>query len=107
MSIAVEVNLKIPGLTLRSSDQPVKVINNSAVRFTRMIEVPAIPQPGAALEVPVSAGVIFGCTVTRAEWHEERAIFIISCQFAKPRISPDDYHALINSADWTQKLLGA
>ena len=55
----------------------------------------------------MSAGVKFGCTVTRAEWHEEREIFIVSCQFAKPRISPDDYNALINNADWTQKVLGA
>ena len=107
MSIAVEVNLKIPGLTIRSIDQPVRVINNSAVRFARMIEVPVIPKPGALLEVPVGASLKFGCTVTRAEWHEERAIFIISCQFSKARISPDDYHALINNADWTQKVLGA
>ena len=107
MSIAVEVNLKIPGLTIRSADQPVRVINNSAVRFARLIDVPAIPKPGALLEVPVSAGVKFGCTVTRAEWHEEREIFIVSCQFAKPRITPDDYNALINNADWTQKVLGA
>ena len=106
MGIAVEVNLKIPGLTIRSADQPVKVINNSAVRFARMIDVPAIPKPGALLEVPVGAGK-FGCTVTRAEWHEERAIFIVSCHFSKARISPDDYHALINNADWTQKVLGA
>ena len=107
MSIAVEANLKIPGLTLRLPDQPVRVINNSSVRFARMIEVPAIPKPGAVLEVPVGAGLKFSCTVTRAEWHEERAIFIISCQYAKARISPDDYHALINNADWTQKILGA
>lgn len=105
MSIAVEVNLKIPGLTIRSGDQPVKVINNSAVRFARMIEVPAIPAPGAALEVPVAAGLTFDCTVTRAEWHEEREIFIVSCHFSKSRISPGDYDALINNGDWTQKLL--
>jgi hypothetical protein len=107
MAIAVEVNLKIPGLTIRSADQPVKVINNSAVRFARLIDVPAIPKPGASLQVPVSADVEFGCTVTRAEWHEERAIFIVSCRFSKPRITPDDYNALINNAEWTQKLLGA
>jgi hypothetical protein len=106
MSIAVEVNMKIPGLTVRSADQPVKVINNSAVRFTRLIDVPAIPEPGASLEVLVGAAK-FGCTVTRAEWHEERAIFIVSCHYSKTRISPDDYRALINDGDWTQKLLGA
>ena len=107
MPIAVEINLKIPGLTIRAADQSVKVINNSAVRFTRQIDVPAIPKPGASLDVPVSAGVTFGCTVTRAEWHEGMAMFIVSCQYAKSRISPDDYHALINNAEWTQKVLGA
>jgi hypothetical protein len=107
MAIAVEVNLKIPGLTIRSADEPVKVINNSAVRFARLIDVPAIPKPGAPLQVPVAPGVTFDCTVTRAEWHEDRSIFIISCQFSKTRIPPDDYHALISSPDWTQKILGA
>ncbi|MEO7509662.1 MAG: hypothetical protein ABIZ95_20620, partial [Pyrinomonadaceae bacterium] len=32
---------------------------------------------------------------------------LIARYVAKARISPDDYHALIGNADWTQKILGA
>ena len=46
MSIDVEVNMRIPGLTLKSPNEADKVINNSYVRFTKMIQVPVIPKPG-------------------------------------------------------------
>ena len=47
MPIDVEANLKIPRLTIRAPNQPDKVIDNSAVRFIKRIQVPAIPKPGA------------------------------------------------------------
>jgi hypothetical protein len=107
MPIAVEVTMKIPGLTIRSATEPVRVINNSDVRFSRLIEVPAIPASGTALQVPVAEGVTFDCTVTQSDWHEEKSIFVVACRYARPRITVDDYNALVNSPDWTQKVLGA
>ena len=105
MAIDVEANMKIPRLTIRSANQPDKVIDNSMVRFTKRIQVPAIPKPGAPLTLTASGGQTFESTVTRADWHEEKEMFIVSCSYAKRSISADDYNALVNDPDWTQKSL--
>jgi len=105
MSITVEANMRIPGLTVRSPDQPVRVINNSSIRFTKLIEVPAIPKPGDSLDVTISSGFTCDCTVTRVEWHDDRDLFVVSCNYAKRSISPDEYNALSNDSDWTMKQL--
>ncbi|OLC51405.1 MAG: hypothetical protein AUH43_02800 [Acidobacteria bacterium 13_1_40CM_65_14] len=105
MPIDVEANMKIPRLTIRSANQPDKVIDNSTVRFIKRIQVPAIPKPGASLTLTTSGGQTFESTVTRADWHEEKSIFIVSCNYAKRSISADDYHALVNDPDWTMKPL--
>ena len=96
----VEVELKIPTLALRSPSQPDKRIDNASVRFKKLIQVAAIPKPGASLQMTTTAGQRFECTVTRADWHEERALFILSCRYAKKAISTDEYHALVSDPDW-------
>jgi hypothetical protein len=105
MSIDVEVNMRIPGLTLKSPNEADKVINNSYVRFTKMIQVPAIPKAGTPLSLSTSAGHQFESTVTRADWSEDRSLFIVSCNYAKRSISPDEYDALVNDAEWKMKQL--
>jgi len=105
MSIAVEANLRIPGLTIRSPNEEDKVINNSTVRFTKLINVPTIPKPGTTLTLTTSAGHTFESTVTRADWHESRSLFIVSCNYSKRSISHDEYDALINDAEWKMKEL--
>jgi hypothetical protein len=105
MSIDVEVNMRIPGLTLKSPNEADKVINNSYVRFTKMIQVPSIPKPGTPLSLSTSAGHQFESTVTRADWSEDRELFIVSCNYAKRSISPAEYDALVNDAEWKMKQL--
>ena len=65
MSIEVEVNMRIPGLTLRAPNEADKVINNSYVRFTKLIQVPAIPKAGDPLTLTTSTGQTFESTVTQ------------------------------------------
>jgi hypothetical protein len=105
MSIEVEVNMRIPGLTLRAPNEADKVINNSYVRFTKLIKVPAIPKPGDPLVLTMSAGQTFESTVTRSDWSEDRSLFIVSCNYAKRSISADEYGALVNDAEWKMKQL--
>ena len=109
MSISVEANMRIPGLTVCLDHQLAQVYgNNSASRFTKLAsEAPAIPKAGDPLDVTVGNGMISSCTVTRADWSEDRSIFIVSCRYSKTRITADEYHALLNDSDWTHKLLGA
>ena len=106
MPIDVEINLRIPRLTIRSASAPDKVIDNSVVRFTRQAQVPAIPKPGAPLQLATRVeGESIECVVTRADWSEEKERFIVSCSYSKKSIAAADYEALVNDADWTMKPL--
>jgi hypothetical protein len=103
--IQVELNLKIPRVTLRPADGPPQVIDNSAVRYTKRIDVPAVPKPGEVLQVPAGPFQTFDCSVTRSDWNDERELFIVSCSYAKRSMSAEEYEALVNDAEWKSKPL--
>ena len=105
MPIELEVNLKIPRVTLRPADGPVQVIDNSAIRYTKLIHVPAVPKAGQVLQVAAGPFQTFECSVTRADWNDERELFIVSCSYAKRSMSAEEYDALINDSDWKSKPL--
>jgi hypothetical protein len=104
--IDVEINLRIPRLTIRSANAPDKVIDNSIVRFTRLAQVPSIPKAGDPLQLAARVeGNALDCVVTRADWSEEKERFIVSCNYSKKSIAAADYEALVNDAEWTMKPL--
>jgi hypothetical protein len=105
MAIAVEVNLAIPRVKNPVKDEKGYPIDNGSVRFTKTIEVPAIPQPGAPLQLTTSAGHEFECTVTRSDWHEERGLFVLSCRYAKRSIPAEECAALFNDPEWKMRPL--
>ena len=105
MAIRVEANLRIPRVTVSSPDQPPQVIDNSGRRFTKLIDVPTIPKPGESLELSIGGGIVFTCTVTRADWSDDRDLFVVSCAYAKRSLSAEEYHALVSDSDWTMKQL--
>jgi hypothetical protein len=105
MAIEVEINLKIPRVVIRTANQPDQVIDNSSVRFITVVDVPAIPKPGTSMQLATSYSEPLECTVTRADWNEERSRFIISCSYAKRSISAAEYDALVNDAGWRTKPL--
>ncbi len=104
MAIEVEVNLKIPRVTIRLANQPDQVIDNSATRFATLTQVPAIPKPGAVLQLTTNDSPL-ECTVTRADWNEERSRFVLSCSYAKRSMTAAEYESLVSDAAWTQKPL--
>src|SRR6202040_4091366 len=106
--IEVEVSLKIPRVTVPAIErhQDPKIIDNSSVRFTKLIHVPSIPKPGVSLQLTTRSGQPFDCSVTRAEWHEEKALFILACRYAKRSMTAEEYDALIHDADWHVRQLG-
>jgi hypothetical protein len=104
-AIEVEVNMKIPRVTIRAPGEADKIIDNSTVRFTTLITVPAIPKAGTALQLSTRGGDGFECMVTRSDWNEERSRFVVSCSYAKRSMSADEYGALVNDSDWTMKQL--
>ena len=106
MSTEIEVNMRVPTLTLRSQNENDRRIDNSLVRFTRRIQVPALPKPGDVLSLSTAGGATpFECTVTRANWDEEKALFVVACTYSKRSLSADTYTALVNDHEWTMKQL--
>lgn len=105
MPIDVEVNLAIPRTKNPILGENGYPIDNGSVRFTKMIQVEAIPQPGAVLPLSTSSGHEFGCTVTRAEWNEGRSLFVVSCKYSNRSIPADECAALFNDREWKMKQL--
>ena len=58
-AIEVEVNLRIPRMKVPSLDERGYPIDNSLIRFTKRITVPAIPKPGEMLQLTKSDGSTF------------------------------------------------
>ena len=95
MAMDVEIELRVPSLTQpKDGDTPKKVIN-----------VPAFPQPGSTLQLGTSSGSTFECTITRADWHHEKDMFVLACRYGNKRITRDEYDALMNDPGWQVTLL--
>ena len=105
MSADVEVNLRIPRAKVPALDERGYPIDNGSVRFTKLINVPALPKPGVLLQLTTSLGNTFECEVTRANWHEEKERFVVYCKYSKRSIPADECAAFYNAADWTMKPL--
>ena len=106
MPTEIEVNMRVPTLTVRAPNEPDRRIDNSAVRFTKRIEVPALPKTGDMLLLSTDGGkTTFECTVTRSDWSEEKGLFVVACTYAKRSLPSETYSALVNDSEWTMKPL--
>lgn len=101
MAQIVEISLKVPSLRVRreGKDTP-ETISNSDVRFTKRIELAAIPKAGEMLTMEVGGSSPFQCEVTRSDWHHDKNLFVIACRYAKRSIAPEAYQALLDASDW-------
>jgi hypothetical protein len=105
MSIPVEVNLKIPSLTIREAGKEGRRADNGSVRFGKRMIVDALPKPGDELSLSTQIAGPFASTVIRADWSEDKNLFVVSCTYARRSISEAEYHALLADPDWTAKQL--
>lgn len=100
MSKEIEVSLRIPKNSktplLDDSGYP---LETSAVRFKRVVSVPAIPKSGEMLDLSAS-GRNLRATVVRADWSEHRGMFVVACQYANRSITVDEQNALVSDTDW-------
>src|SRR5262245_15850319 len=103
MSQIVEINLRIPSLLIPGQKDRT---NNEQVRFTKPLEVSAIPKSGEVLDFIVGSNATLPCVVVRSTWDDGKNCFIIECQYTKRSIPASDYLALIGSTEWTARLLG-
>jgi len=78
-------------------------INHQEMRFRKMVDVPALPKADDKLELDTRSGRMIPAVVVRTDWSEERVV--VSCQFARQRITRDEYDALATDPDWELKHL--
>ena len=105
MSQQVEVSLRIPNMKVRALDEAGYPIDHSAVRFKKLVLVPAIPKSGDSLQLTTGSGRMLESTVQRADWSEDRELFVVACQYSKRSISSDEYHALEDDPEWQMRPL--
>jgi hypothetical protein len=96
----VEIELRIPTFTVKTEDDSPRRVDNSLVRFRKVIQVPAFPPPGSKIELTAGSSLAFECTIARADWHEHKQKFVLSCKYPKQRIFPHEYEALLNDPQW-------
>jgi len=87
----------------RARDQNGYPIDHQQMRFRRMVDVRALPKADEVLELPTRSGQTIRAIVVRTDWSEERVI--VSCQFARSRITRDEYDALASDPEWELKHL--
>jgi len=75
------------------------------MRFRKVIEVPKIPKPDDPLELTTTSGRTLQAKVVRADWNEDRGLFVLSCQYANRSITSDEYNALAEDPEWQLKHL--
>ena len=102
--ITLEVNLRVPDISVTTPHEPVRRITNSESRFWKVIEVPALPKVGEALELSTRTYLFHG-TVKRLDWHDDKNRFVVACHFSKRSMTPEEYDGLRAAPDWTMKPL--
>jgi hypothetical protein len=105
VSIEVEINLRIPAVKDPLKNAAGWPINNGDVRFTKRVKAPTLPKPGDIVDLMTRPDYKFQATVTRADWHEEKEVFIVSCKYSRQSIPRPQYLALMDDHEWTMKPL--
>jgi hypothetical protein len=102
MVMDVEIELRVPTLTVKKDDGQDTRINNQHVRFRKRVPVPEFPQPGSKIKLSAGSDVRFEfeCTVMRADWHEEKQLFVLACKYPNTRIFSHEYDALLHDPQW-------
>jgi hypothetical protein len=102
--ITLEVNLRVPDISVGTPRAPAPRITNSDARFWKTITVSVLPKVGDNLELS-ACGYAFHATVKRLDWHDDKDHFVVACQFAKRSMTLEEYDGLRTDPDWTMKPL--
>ncbi len=105
MAREVEVRLRVPNMKVRALDENGYPIDHSSMRFRKMIEVLAIPKAGEMLELSTQSGRTIQARVLRSDWHEQKGMFVVACQYNNRSITAEEYGALVADPDWVLKHL--
>lgn len=101
----VEVRLRVPNMKVRVLDENGYPLDHSSMRFRKVLEVAKIPKPDEMLELTTTSGRMLQAKVVRADWNEDRGLFVLSCQFVNRSITAEEYGALASDPEWQLKHL--
>jgi len=104
MSITLEINLRVPDISIRSPQEPPRRITNSDSRFWKVIDLSELPKVGDTLELS-SRTWAFQATVKRLDWHDDKNRFVVVCHYPKRSMTPEEYDSLRTDPDWTMRPL--
>jgi hypothetical protein len=104
VSITLEVNLRVPDISVVTPHAPVRRIMNSDARFWKVINVSALPKVGDDVELSTRT-YAFHATVKRLDWHDDKNRFVVTCHYTKRSMTPEEYDSLRADPDWTRKPL--
>jgi hypothetical protein len=92
-------------MKVRALDENGYPIDHSSMRFRKVVDVPKIPKPEEMLELSTQSGRVLQAKVVRADWNEDRGLFVLSCQYVNRSITAEEYGALASDPDWQLKHL--
>jgi hypothetical protein len=92
-------------MKVRVLDENGYPIDHSSMRFRKVLEVPKIPKADETLDLSTQSGRIVQAKVVRADWNEDRGLFVLSCQYVNRSITAEEYGALASDPDWQLKHL--
>jgi hypothetical protein len=101
VSIEVEINLRIPAVKEPLKDASGWPINNGDIRFSKRVKAPAVPKSGDVVDLIAQQDCRFQAIVVRADWHEDKEVFVVSCRYAKQSIGKAEYLAIMQDHEWT------
>jgi hypothetical protein len=104
MPITIEINLRIPDISVRSGDAPASRIVNSDTRFWTVIDVGALPKVGDSLELSAHAQA-FPAIVKRLDWSDEKNRFVAACQYGRKSMNASEYERLRTDPVWSVRPL--
>jgi hypothetical protein len=100
-----EVRLRVPNMKDRVKNAEGYPIDHGEMRFRKIIEVPGIPHAGDQLELTTQGGRVVHASIARVDLDEARQLFVLSCQYSKRIITPEEYAALADDPEWVLKHL--
>lgn len=101
----VQISLRIPRVKDANKDAAGYPIDNSVVRFIKLIELDAVPKVGDILQLTSQPELAFEVSVARTEWSDAKAMFVVSCRYTNKAIPRHEYLALMADPEWTLKPL--
>jgi hypothetical protein len=101
VSIEVEINLRIPAVKDPLKDSAGWPINNGEIRFMKRVKTQKLPKSGDVVDLIALQDCRFQAIVMRADWHEDKEVFVVSCKYSKQSIPRAEYLAIMQDHEWT------